>query len=143
MNIFVAKLDYSTSVDTVRELFEQYGEVSSAKIIMDRETGRSKGFGFIEMPEDEDGWNAIRELNGSDIDGREIVCKKSEPRENNNSRGGSGGGGGGGGGFRKRFNRDDNRSGGGGGGNRFDNRSGGGGGGNRFDRDKKDNNNRW
>ncbi|MGK0391014.1 MAG: RNA recognition motif-containing protein [Maribacter sp.] len=141
MNIFVAKLDYSTSVDTVRELFEQYGEVSSAKIIMDRETGRSKGFGFIEMPEDEDGWNAIRELNGSDIDGREIVCKKSEPRENNNNRSG-GGGGSGGGGFRKRFNRDDNRS-GGGGGNRFDNRSGGGGGGNRFDRDKRDNNNRW
>ena len=140
MNIFVAKLDYSTSVDTVRELFEQYGEVSSAKIIMDRETGRSKGFGFIEMPEDEDGWNAIRELNGSEIDGREIVCKKSEPRENNNNRGG--GGGGGGGGFRKRFNRDDNR-GGGGGGNRFDNRSGGGGGGNRYDRDKRDNNNRW
>lgn len=130
MNIFVAKLDYNTSVDTVRELFEQFGEVSSAKIIMDRETGRSKGFGFIEMPVEDEGWNAIRELNGSEVDGREIVCKKSEPRSRDNNRGGGGGGG-----FRKRFNRDDYR---GGGGNRYDNRDR-----NRYDRGDRRDNNRW
>lgn len=131
MNIFVAKLDYNTSVDTVRELFEQYGEVSEAKIVMDRETGRSKGFGFIEMDDDDQAWNAINDLNGMEVDGREIVVKKSEPRENNNR---------GGGGNRRRFDRNDNR---GGGGNRYDNR---GGGGNRYDRrDSRDNNrdNRW
>lgn len=126
MNIFVAKLDYSTTVDTVRELFEQYGEVSDAKIVMDRETGRSKGFGFIEMGDDDEGWNAINDLNGTQLDGREIVVKKSEPRENNNR---------GGGGFRKRYDRNDR------GGNRYDNR----GGGNRYDRrdDNRDRNNRW
>jgi len=134
MNIFVAKLDYSTTVDTVRELFEQYGEVADAKIVMDRETGRSKGFGFIEMNDDDEGLNAINDLNGTDLDGRQIVVKKSEPRENNNR------GGGGGGGFRKRFDRNDNR--GGGGGNRYDSR---GGGGDRFNRrdDNRDRNNRW
>ena len=80
MNIFVAKLNYSTSVDTLRDAFEAYGEVESAKIIMDRETGRSKGFGFVEMPDDNEGATAIEALNGAELDGRQIVAKKSEPR---------------------------------------------------------------
>ena len=90
MNIFVAKLDYSTQVDTVRDAFEAYGEVDSAKIIMDRDTGRSKGFGFVEMPDDSEARAAIEALDGSEMDGRNIVVKESQPRENNN-RGGGGG----------------------------------------------------
>ncbi len=148
MNIFVAKLDYNTTSDTVRDAFSEFGEVSEVKIIMDRETGRSKGFGFVEMPDDEAGWNAINNLNGVELDGREILVKKSEPRENNNrgrdnNRGG-GGGYGGGGGNRRRFSRDNNR------GDSRDSRDSRGG--NRYDRDSRDSrdnrfnrndNNRW
>lgn len=106
MNIFVAKLDYNTTSEDLHEVFTQFGEVTSAKIIFDRETGRSKGYGFVEMAEDDAGSAAIESLNGSTLDGREIVVKKAEPREN---RGGGGGfnRGGGRGGF--------NRGGGGGG----------------------------
>lgn len=96
MNIFVAKLDYNTQEADLRSAFEQYGEVSSAKIIMDRDTGRSKGFGFVEMPDDAQALAAIEELNDSTLDGRNIVVKKALPREN--SRGDFRGGGGG---FRK------------------------------------------
>ncbi len=109
MNIFVAKLNFDTREDHLKEVFEEFGEVSSAKIIMDKFTGRSKGFGFIEMPNDEEAQNAINDLNDSELDGRNIVVKKAEPRENNrggsNRRGGGGGyggggyGGGGGGGY--------------------------------------------
>jgi RNA recognition motif-containing protein len=114
MNIFVAKLSFDTQDDDLREAFEQYGIVDSAKIIMDQSTGRSKGFGFVEMPNDAEALNAIEGLDNSDLDGRTIVAKKAEDREN---RGGGGGGNRGGGGG--------NRGGGGygGGGNR-----GGGGG---------------
>lgn len=80
MNIFVAKLDYKTSVDTVREAFERFGEVSSAKVIFDRDTGRSKGYGFVEMPNDDEARDAISALNDSDLDGRTIVVKTSAPR---------------------------------------------------------------
>lgn len=80
MKLFVAKLNYSTSVDTLRALFEGYGEVVSAKVIMDRDTGRSKGYGFVEMTHDDDGLMAISELNNAEFDGREIVVKKSEER---------------------------------------------------------------
>jgi len=91
MNIFVAKLNYSTSVDTLREAFEAYGEVESAKIIMDRETGRSKGFGFVEMPNEDEGSSAIQGMNDSEIDGRQIVVKQSEPRPPRRDFGGGGG----------------------------------------------------
>jgi cold-inducible RNA-binding protein len=105
MNIFVAKLSYSTDEGTLRSAFEAYGEVSSAKIIMDKYEGRSKGFGFVEMEDDEAGQSAIDGLNDSTIDGRQIVVKKARPREDN--RGGGGGGGGysrgGGGGGRDRY----------------------------------------
>ncbi len=130
MNIFVAKLSYDTTAEQLRELFEQFGEVSSSKIIFDKVENRSKGFGFVEMENDADGLAAINELNGAELDGRSIVVKKSEPKP-------QGGGGGG----------RDNRSfggGGGGGGRRFDDRRGGSGGGGgddrrprRFDRDNR------
>ncbi len=86
MNIFVAKLNYDTQEDSLREAFEVFGEVSSAKIIMDKFTGRSKGFGFVEMPEDDDALSAISKLNDSELDGRTIVVKEAKPRENNNNR---------------------------------------------------------
>ncbi|GJM35213.1 MAG: hypothetical protein DHS20C18_42140 [Saprospiraceae bacterium] len=102
MNIFVAKLDYGTQEDHLQEVFEEFGTVDSAKIVMDKFTGRSKGFGFVEMPNDDEAQKAIDELNDSELDGRTIVVKKAEPREN---RGGGGGGGfnrgGGGGGYNK------------------------------------------
>lgn len=112
MNIFVAKLNPSTDQDSLKELFSQYGEVSSVKVIMDRDTGRSKCYGFIEM-DDNGGQAAVSELNESEFEGNTIVVKESAPRENNDrggyNRGGGGGGynrGGGGGGY--------NRGGGGG-----------------------------
>lgn len=95
MNIFVAKLNYSTQVEALQELFEGYGTVTSSKIVFDRETGRSKGFGFIEMDTEEAGNAAIANLNGAEFDGQRIVVKKAVPRETynkNNNRGGGGGG---------------------------------------------------
>ncbi len=83
MNIFVAKLNYNTSEDTLRDLFEAYGEVSSAKLVMDRETGRSKGFGFVEMPNDSEANRAIDALNETEVDGRTIVVKVARPKEDN------------------------------------------------------------
>ena len=93
MNIFIAKLDYDTQEADIRDAFEAFGEVSSVKVIMDKFTGRSKGYGFIEMPNDDEGSEAIDSLNDSEIDGRTIVVKKSKPKESNsryNSRGGGG-----------------------------------------------------
>ena len=100
MNIFVAKLDFNTQESVLQEAFERYGDVDSVKIITDKFTGKSKGFGFVEMPNDEEAQNAINDLNDSELDGRAIVVKKAEPRENRD-RGGFGRGGGhrGGGGF--------------------------------------------
>jgi len=95
MNIFVAKLNFDTQESDLQDAFSQYGEIESVKIIMDKFTGRSKGFGFVEMPNDEEAMNAINELNDAEVDGRTIVVKKAEPRENrSNNRGGGGGGGG-------------------------------------------------
>jgi len=95
MNIFVTKLDFRTDEDTLHEVFSAYGEVESAKIIMDKFSGRSKGFGFVEMANDEEATNAINELNESELDGRTIIVKKAEPRENNNRRNSFNKGGGG------------------------------------------------
>ncbi len=80
MNIFVAKLNFKTSEDALRRLFEGYGEVSSAKIIMDRDTGRSKGYGFVEMTDDEAARQAIADLNDQEFDERVIVVKEAEER---------------------------------------------------------------
>ena len=90
MNIFVAKLNYRTSVESLRALFENFGEVESVKIIMDRDTGRSKGYGFVEMADESAGEAAINELNESDFEGQEIVVKKARPRNEYNSHGGGG-----------------------------------------------------
>ena len=117
MNIFVAKLNFDTQESDLQYAFEEFGTVDSAKIIMDKFTGRSKGFGFVEMASDEEGQAAIDALNDSDLDGRTIVVKKAEPRENRSRGGGGYGGGnrGGGGGY-----GGGNRGGGGyGGGSRY------------------------
>ena len=89
MNIFTAKLSFDTQSEDLREAFEGFGEVSSASVITDKFTGRSKGFGFVEMPNDEEAKSAIAELNDSELDGRTIVVKVAEPRENRSSGGGS------------------------------------------------------
>jgi RNA recognition motif-containing protein len=84
MNIFVAKLSYDTQSEDLREAFESYGEVTSANVIMDKYTGRSRGFGFVEMSNEEEAQNAIRDLNNTELDGRTIVVKKAEPRKERN-----------------------------------------------------------
>ncbi len=134
MNIFVAKLNFRTDDDQLRELFEQYGEVDSDKVILDRDTGKSRGFAFVEMSDDEAGQKAIGELNGTEFDGFEIVVKKAEPREkrgggggggDRGGRGGYGGGGGGGGRGRGGYGGGGNSGGGGyggGGGGGYDRR---------------------
>ncbi|MBK7409527.1 MAG: RNA-binding protein [Saprospirales bacterium] len=96
MNIFVAKLSFDTRSEDLKEAFEAYGEVSSANVIHDKFTGRSKGFGFVEMDNDEDAKKAIEGLNETELDGRTIVVKKAEPRADrgDSNRGGGGGGGG-------------------------------------------------
>lgn len=104
MNIYAGNLSWNLKDQDLQNLFAQHGEVSSAKIVTDKFTGRSKGFGFVEMPNDEQANAAIAALNGTDVDGRSIVVNESRPK----SEGGGGGGfkkrsfgGGGGGGFKK------------------------------------------
>ena len=91
MNIFVARLSFDTRESTLQSAFEEFGAVDSVKIIMDKFTQKSKGFGFVEMPNDDEGRNAIDALDDTDLDGRTIVVKESEPRERNDRRGGGGG----------------------------------------------------
>ncbi len=97
MNIFVAKLNFKTTSEDLLALFERFGEVTSAKVIMDKLTNRSKGFGFVEMPDETEAYAAINDLNDSEVDGRTIVVKKARPKEEGGfeRRGGNGGGGGG------------------------------------------------
>ncbi|MDK2910768.1 MAG: hypothetical protein PWR20_2336 [Bacteroidales bacterium] len=80
MNIFVGSLPFKLQEADLREIFEEHGEVSSAKIITDKFSGRSKGFGFVEMPNDAEAQAAIDELNGAEVDGRAIVVNKAEER---------------------------------------------------------------
>ncbi|MCO6493788.1 MAG: RNA-binding protein [Phaeodactylibacter sp.] len=80
MNIFIARLSYDTNSNDLERVFEQFGEVSSSKVIMDYDTGRSKGYGFVEMDNDEAALDAIHELNETELDGRTIVVKKARPR---------------------------------------------------------------
>ncbi|MCD0468104.1 RNA recognition motif-containing protein [Flavobacterium sp. 9] len=118
MNIFVGSLPFSIEEADLRESFEAYGAVDSVKIITDKFTGRSKGFGFVEMPNDAEAQKAIDELNGATVQGRAIVVNKSEPKPegerrsfNNNSRGGDSRGGYGGGNNRGGNDRGGNRGG--------------------------------
>jgi RNA recognition motif-containing protein len=80
MNIFVAKLNFKTKREDLERAFSQFGQVSSAKVVTDRETGRSKGFGFVEMPNDEEALRAIEALNEKELDGRTIVVKPANPK---------------------------------------------------------------
>ncbi|TDW95671.1 RNA recognition motif domain-containing protein [Dinghuibacter silviterrae] len=121
MNLYVANLSWGISEEDLKNVFQPYGAVTSVKIVTDRETGRSRGFGFVEMEDENAGQQAIAGLNDTELQGRKIVVKESFPRPQNNSsfkRGNSGGGGyGGGGGYR----RGGNSGGGyGGGGGRYD-----------------------
>lgn len=94
MNIYVANVPYTVRDQELRELFEQYGEVTSAKIIMDRATNRSRGFGFVEMADDNAGRTAIEGTNGKNFHGRDLVVNEARPRTEGD-RGGFGGGRGG------------------------------------------------
>lgn len=93
MNIYVGNLSYGVSDDNLREVFEAFGEVSSAKVITDKYSGRSKGFGFVEMDNDSEANAAIEQLDGAEIDGRPVKVNEARPREDR-PRGGNRGGGG-------------------------------------------------
>jgi len=81
MNLFVAKLSPATTGQDLKELFGEFGEVVSAKVIFDKETGNSKGYGFVEMKNDNEALAAIRSLNDTEVDGKQIVVKEARPRE--------------------------------------------------------------
>ena len=92
-NIFVGNLPYATTEQELVDMFSQHGEVAKASIIIDRETGRSKGFGFVEMSTDEEAADAIEKFNGADYDGRAITVNEARPQAPRENRGGGGGGG--------------------------------------------------
>ena len=96
MNIYVSNLNFRTQNESLQELFEKFGEVTSANIIMDRDTGRSRGFGFVEMANDEEGQKAIDELNDTDFESKTITVNVARPKTERSSggynRGGNGGG---------------------------------------------------
>jgi len=123
MKLYVGNLSFQTSSEDLQQLFAQAGTVESASVVEDRDTGRSRGFGFVEMASKEDGEKAIQQFNGTDLNGRNLTVNEARPREDRGNRGGGGGRGGFGG----------NRGGGGGRGGY----GGGGGGGGR------DRNPRW
>ena len=100
--LYVGNLSYSVRDENLQQNFAEYGTVSSAKVMMDRDTGQSKGFGFVEMSSDAEAQAAIRGLNGQSVDGRSIVVNEARPREERSGSFGGGGGarrGGGGGGY--------------------------------------------
>jgi RNA recognition motif-containing protein len=120
--LYVGNLAYGISDSDLEQLFAQYGSVQSAQVIMDRDTGRSKGFGFVEMSSEQEAQAAIQGLHGKEVEGRALTVNEARPKEDRGGGGGGGrgfGGGGGGGGY----------GGGGGGGGRRGGSSGGGGGG--------------
>jgi cold-inducible RNA-binding protein len=115
IKLYVGNLSFQTSSDDLQKLFAQVGTVESATVVEDRETGRSRGFGFVEMASKEEGQKAIEEFNGKDLNGRNLTVNEARPREDRGNRGGGGGRGGFGG------NRGGGRNfGGGGGGGRSD-----------------------
>ncbi len=115
--LYVGNLSYQTTDESLSSRFQEFGTVESARVITDRETGRSKGFAFVEMSSDQEAASAVTGLDGQEFEGRNLKVSEARPQENTGRGGGGGGGGGGGRGF----------GGGGGGGGR----SGGGGGGGR------------
>ncbi len=123
--LYVGNLAFGVTSDDLHEHFAQAGTVESAKVVEDRDTGRSRGFGFVEMASSEEAMAAIEQFNGQDLDGRNLVVNEARPREE----GGGGGRGGRGGGGRGGYGGGGGRGGGGGG-----NRGGGGGGGGNYSR---------
>ncbi len=115
MNLYVSNLNYKVADQDLRALFSQFGEVASAKVITDKFTGQSRGFGFVEMPNESEGNQALDALNGTELEGRSISVNEARPREERprsnfggggGDRGGYGGGnsrGGNGGGYNKRY----------------------------------------
>ncbi len=99
MNIFISNINYNTRESELQALFENYGVVDSAKIIMDRDTGRSRGFGFVEMPNNDEGLKAIEELNQREFKEKVLNVSEARPREPRSNFGGGGG-----------YNRDNNRN---------------------------------
>jgi RNA recognition motif-containing protein len=121
--LYVGNLSYEVNDSELQQMFEPYGTVQSAQVIMDRDTGRSKGFGFVEMGSDQEAQAAIAALSGKQVGGRSLTVNEAKPKEGGGGgRGGYGGGGGGGGGRSGGY-------GGGGGGGRSGGYGGGGGGG--------------
>ena len=128
MKLYVGNLSFQTSSEDLQQLFGQAGTVESASVVEDRDTGRSRGFGFVEMSSKEEGAAAIEQFNGKEVNGRNLTVNEAKPRENRSGGGGGGRGGyGGGGGGRGGY-------GGGGGGNRGGGGGYGGGGGDRSPR---------
>jgi len=103
MKLYVGNLSFNTSASDLQNLFGELGTVESANLIEDRETGRSRGFAFVEMSSQAEGENAIAQLNGKEVDGRELKVNEAKPQEKRSNGGGGGGrgnyGGGGGGGY--------------------------------------------
>jgi len=120
--LYVGNLAYSVGDSELQQIFEAHGAVQSAQVIMDRDTGRSKGFGFVEMGSDQEAQAAISALNGKEVEGRALTVNEARPKTEGGGRGGGGGGGGGRGGY----------GGGGGGGGGRGGYGGGGGGGRRY-----------
>ncbi len=135
MKLYVGNLAFQTSSEELQQLFAQAGTVESASVVEDRETGRSRGFGFVEMATPEEGKAAIEQFNGKELNGRNLTVNEARPRENRGGGGGGRGGYGGGGGGRGGYGGGGGGRGGGGGGGRGGygggggNRGGGGGGG--------------
>ncbi len=92
MNIYVGNLSYSTTEDDLRSAFEQFGAVSASRVIMDKMTGRSRGFGFVEMPNQAEGAAAVAGMNGRDLQGRSLRVNEAQPQPERRSGGGGGGG---------------------------------------------------
>jgi RNA recognition motif-containing protein len=116
MKLYVGNLSFQTSSEDLQQLFGQAGTVESASVVEDRDTGRSRGFGFVEMSSKEEGEAAIAQFNGTEVNGRSLTVNEAKPRENRSGGGGGGGRGGygGGGGGRGGYGGGGNRGGGGG-----------------------------
>ncbi len=115
MKLYVGNLSFQTTSEDLQQLFAQAGTVESATVVEDRDTGRSRGFGFVEMASKEEGEKAIEQFNGTDMNGRNLTVNEARPREDRGNRGGGGGRGGYGGGANRGGGRGGYGGGGGGG----------------------------